>query len=118
MEDHEALVEINLTRALDLVSDCQAAYRSAPPLIRRLFNQVFFKKLYVEDESIRSELAEPFDLLLGTPRLPSIAPETGMSASETSYNDSDPETDGLRVAGVKETNLVAGAGFEPATSGL
>jgi hypothetical protein len=37
-EDEQALVEANLKRALDLASDCQAAYRSAPPHIRKLFN--------------------------------------------------------------------------------
>ena len=64
-EDEQALIEANLQRALKLASDCQAAYASAPAHIRKLFNQAFFKKLYIDDDNhVHSELAEPFDVLL------------------------------------------------------
>src|SRR5207244_13386732 len=74
-DDQQALVETNLKRALDLATDCQAAYASAPPHIRKLFNQAFFKKLYIDDDShLRSELAAPFDILL-TDRVRAAAAE-------------------------------------------
>jgi hypothetical protein len=88
--------------------------------VRRLFNQVFFKKLYVEDaDTISSELAKPFSVLL-----PAASPNT----AEDSINDNTPKErvlggvsrtwEALKALGVKQPNLVAGAGFEPATSGL
>ena len=51
---------------MTLARDCQSAYLTAPPKERRLFNQAFFTKLYIDDEdTIRSELAPPFNVLLG-----------------------------------------------------
>jgi site-specific DNA recombinase len=113
-EDHQALVEQNLRRALDLAADCHAAYRGAPPLIRRLLNQVFFKKLYVIDESIvGSELASPFDILLGEAVL-----ENGNAPKDVVRTGAQKTLRALKALSVKELKLVAGAGFEPATSGL
>src|SRR5207253_11067746 len=48
-EDEQQLVEENLKRALELTSDCQAAYLSAPAHIRKLFNQAFFRRLWIDD---------------------------------------------------------------------
>jgi site-specific DNA recombinase len=125
-ENKRALVEINLKRALELASDCQAAYESAPDHIRKLFNQAFFKKIFVVDEThIRSELTTPFDVLLGdgiTNAASEAARETGgidWAQLEESWNANDPEDDDLfGVAGLKEQQLVGPAGFEPATVGL
>src|SRR5207247_872070 len=59
-DDHQAVVEANLEWAMTLARDCQSAYLTAPPKERRLFNQAFFTKLYIDDEdTIRSELAPP-----------------------------------------------------------
>ena len=57
-------IEGNLTAALDLARDCHAAYLSADSQLRRLFNQAFFTHLMIEEDGIRSEYAEPFDVLL------------------------------------------------------
>jgi DNA invertase Pin-like site-specific DNA recombinase len=57
-------VETNLARALDLARDCHGAYLMADPYLRRLFNQAFFEKLYIDEDEIKTELAEPFDVLL------------------------------------------------------
>src|SRR6266545_5068686 len=52
--------------ALDLAADCQRAYHLADPPTRRLFNQVFFTKLFVDAVGTDSptvagaELASPF----------------------------------------------------------
>jgi site-specific DNA recombinase len=118
-EDHQALVEENVRRALTLASNCQAAYRSAPPSIRRLFNQFFFAKLFVDDETLRGELSPAFAALLAEGR-PATSADGSAEADdhfwEAFWKGSDPEN--LGVASVKEPKLVAGAGFEPATSGL
>ncbi len=57
--------EINLSRALALVQDCETAYANAPDKLRRQFNQAFFKRLLIDDNyNVTSELAEPFHTLL------------------------------------------------------
>jgi hypothetical protein len=96
--DHEAQVETNLSQALDLASDCHQAYLTAPPPIRRRFNQIFFDKLYIDDDShVRSQLAAPFDTLLdndicahalaASRTTPDIA---GVSRNGGTANDSSP----------------------------
>ena len=110
---------------------CQAAYLSAPPLIRRLLNQVFFKKLLIEDDSLVScELAPPFDTLLSDELQRAVRTEQTRRATAIAGEPADDSTaTRLLEAGrkalrapealsVKELKLVAGAGFEPATSGL
>jgi hypothetical protein len=57
-------IEANLARALDLARDCHAAYMAAGPQLRRLFNQAFFSHLYIDDDGLHSDYAEPFDTLL------------------------------------------------------
>jgi site-specific DNA recombinase len=58
-------IEANLATALDLARDCHAAYLAAEPHLRRLFNQAFFTHLYIDDDGVRHDYAEPFDTLLG-----------------------------------------------------
>lgn len=43
-------IEADLTNALNLAQDCHAAYLSAPPHVRRLFNQAFFTPLLIDEE--------------------------------------------------------------------
>ena len=58
--------EANLERALTRAGDCEAAYREATPTMRRQFNLAFFKRLVVgDDDTITSELADPFGAILG-----------------------------------------------------
>ncbi len=60
------VAETNLRRALQLVADCETAYREAPNPIRRQFNQAFFKQLLIDENyKVTGELAKPFDILLG-----------------------------------------------------
>lgn len=61
------VAERNLQKALRLVNDCQKAYEEAPNKVRRQLNQVFFKKLLVQDDyGVNGEFAEPFDILLSS----------------------------------------------------
>jgi site-specific DNA recombinase len=63
---HFDAIEANLHAALDLTENCGLAYKTAPDHIRRLFNQAFFKRILVgSDTSVETELAPPFDVLLG-----------------------------------------------------
>ena len=58
--------ESNLHRALTRVGDCETAYREAAGPLRRQLNLAFFRRLLVDDDyNVSSELAEPFDTLLG-----------------------------------------------------
>ena len=57
-------IEANLARALNLARDCHAAYLAADPQVRRLFNQAFFTHLYIDDDGLHGEYAEPFGTLL------------------------------------------------------
>jgi hypothetical protein len=105
----------NLKRCLELASSC---YGSAPPSIRKLFNQAFFAKLYIDDEdTVRSELAPPFDLLL-SPALRQAARTTAVAASEYKNAPKKSFLEGVRqiwttvVAGLKELGLVGAPGIE------
>ncbi len=55
----------NVRTALSYAANCYAAYAGATDHIKRLFNQAFFTKIYVEQDYVRTELAEPFKSLLG-----------------------------------------------------
>jgi site-specific DNA recombinase len=90
-------IEAQLHRALHVASTCSANYQEALPPIRRLMNQGFFTKLYVDmDGGIeRADLTEPFAALLpdqepATAQTVPDAPEAG-PASETPPG-TDPKT--------------------------
>ena len=85
-------------------------------------NQAFFTKLYIrDDDQVRSELAEPFAILLGEElaheaetELAQAAknppPETGTAGSTTS----EPHTQDVK--GSNKALLVGVTGLEPVTS--
>ncbi len=60
-------IEETLDQALAIGQDCHRAFLAAGPKIRRLMNQAFFERLFISDDqdTVRSELAEPFAILLG-----------------------------------------------------
>ena len=59
-----------LANCLDFTRDCHAAYMAASDKERRLFNQAFFTKIYIDEDdltrerSVRVDYQEPFDILL------------------------------------------------------
>ena len=131
--DQQALVEDNLRRALALASDCQTAYLEAPPAVKKLFNQTFFKKIYIDDETcLHTELAAPFDVLLSEElRTNAQALALGQSNRRSrvhQQNDNTPETASIfegvertrtgttKVPGLREQVLVGAPGIEPGTS--
>ncbi len=132
-DDHQAQVAANLRRALDLASDCHAAYATAPNTERRLFNQAFFNAIYIDDdEHVRVELAAPFDVLLTRVEHPKRATTDHAVARQwwqavvASHKQSAHEEvlvgaalrPSEKVVGLKDQVLVGGDGIEPPTSCL
>ena len=58
-------IHSNLSLAFDLIQDCGLTYRQANDATKRLLNQAIFKGFYIYNEdTIKAELAEPFDQIL------------------------------------------------------
>lgn len=86
-------IEGALRTGLDYAVNCSKGYLQARHRERRLFNQAFFSKIFVHDDSIEVELAEPFRTLLGVAK-PRVAPvRSVVRALEAS---GEPLTDVLR----------------------
>ena len=129
--------EDNLTKALELARDCESAYRQASDKIRRQFNQVFFRRLLIDDNyDVNGELEEPFETLLGDEVRQAAALRTEadlrrifdegaegggteepadsklvMAGAVSSGSDPTP----LLVGGLKESTMVGAEGLEPPT---
>jgi site-specific DNA recombinase len=136
--------ETNMHQALDFAGDCAAAYHAAPATVRRQFNLAFFERLLIdEDYTVRSELAPPFDTLLGgklrqaaetsagkeltaaldrTVRqrdaLPKVANEQRPQGREAILVGADSSATPYEVAGWSQNNMVGDTGLEPVTSAL
>ena len=140
-DQRHADTEANLKAALALAGDCYAAYCGATKAVKRLFNQVFFTRIYVDEgDGVRSELAPPFDLLLNNEvreRAAVIASEKRPSdpvllqAWKAMRDENTPEKRVLEgvghgrqrffrsaALGLKYEALVGRTGLEPATLGL
>ena len=58
-------IHSNLSLAFDLIQDCGLTYRQANDATKRLLNQAIFKGFYIYNEdTVKAELAEPFDQIL------------------------------------------------------
>ncbi|MGH2990040.1 MAG: hypothetical protein ACRDMA_09275 [Solirubrobacterales bacterium] len=63
-------IQATLGKALELLANCERAYRRAPGHLRRQWNQALFERLLIYDDRIdRAEVAEPF-ATLADPKLP------------------------------------------------
>lgn len=111
--------ETNLDRALSLVGECEAAYRSATDTVRRRFNLAFFERLLIDDDyNVTGELAEPFDVLLNVDIqfAAAIRAEEVARAVEVARGPQAVE-DGHKEKHPQEPELASvGAGSSPATS--
>lgn len=47
-----------------MASACHGAYLQAAPQVKRLLNQAFSTAIYVDEDTVRADLAEPFRTLL------------------------------------------------------
>ncbi len=103
-------LEGNLETAMEILENCYEAYRRAPDDIRRHFNQALFVRILVdEDGEIRSELAQPFEMILST--------EVSGDAS-CKGNKKEPLAKPSLVKGSREQLLVPLEGLEPPTLSL
>jgi len=69
-DTHYEIIKDNLKQAFDLIEDCGRAYKQAPDMTKRAFNQAVFEKILVyPDGKIVPEFAEPFNILLSKLRL-------------------------------------------------
>ena len=107
---HFSDLESNLESAMEMLENCYEAYRRAPDDIRRRFNQALFVRILVdEDGEIRSELAQPFEMILN-PGAPAPVIPLG--------NKKEPRTKLSLVEGSREQLLVPLEGLEPPTVSL
>jgi hypothetical protein len=117
-------IQDTLDRALKLGQNCHPAYLAARPPVRRLINQAFFQALYINDDAIRSELAEPFAILLGDELTQEAEATLAQEAKDPSSNTgttgptstSEPHTQDVK--GSNKALLVEVMGFEPTTSSM
>lgn len=125
------LVVSNLQLALSLLTDCGSVYRQASPHVRRLFNQAFFKAIYIGDEGlVGHELAEPFGLLVGdelrqvvamgeqanlSDQVDQALRREGQHPNRRGKKDPDPWSCS-RGRGLNKSYVVGEGGFEPPTS--
>jgi site-specific DNA recombinase len=106
-----AKVEVLATRAVALAKDAQAAYMAATPMVRRTMNQVFFKKLFVTDDSITAAtLTDAYAELLADGLVDEIEQE--LASKEAATQNASPLSRGWRS---NETSMARPARFELAT---
>lgn len=54
-----------IEQALFLAANCREAYEQAPPAVRRMFNQLLFKRVLVTDERVSgAEMSDPYAAIL------------------------------------------------------
>ncbi|MDR8020495.1 hypothetical protein RIL96_13120, partial [Nesterenkonia sp. LY-0111] len=103
----------HLEDALTLLANCADIYARCDDTNRRLCNQAFFTKVYIdEDDKLRVEHQRPFEMLLD--------PQINGNALNWSRDDNKARTPANESLG-KGSSLVrrvGPAGLEPATSGL
>ena len=59
-------IEAGLENLLELIADCGQLYKSAPPAIRRQFNQAVFERIVIDDDQVGGfYLRSPFKELVG-----------------------------------------------------
>ncbi|MDQ1574866.1 MAG: site-specific recombinase, partial [Microbacteriaceae bacterium] len=103
-------LENNLVSAMELLENCYEAYRRASDDIRRRFNQALFVRILVDQAGeIRTELAQPFEMILSTNRL-----QLTTNAGEKE----EPPAKISLVEGSRDELLVPLEGLEPPTLSL
>ncbi len=117
-----------LADTLDLTRDCHTAYLEADNSTRRLFNQAFFAKIYIDEDdetreqTVRVDYNEPFDHLLS--RLIPARVHHELEAKKTARpalpeGGSEVDTEGTAEVQSSHTDTLVGArGLEPPTSAV
>ena len=117
-----------LADTLDLTRDCHAAYLEAGDSTRRLFNQAFFAKIFIDEDdetrerTVRVDYNQPFDNLLS--RLVPARVHRELDQEQTAHRDIPMGGSSGCIPGIAEVQgshtitLVEVSGLEPPTSTL
>ena len=92
-----------------MLDDIAGLYARCDDVTRRMCNQAFFEKIYVDEDSIRPSLAEPFETLLD--------PEVHANAltwAKSAHGVRTPAESSSSEEGLIPARLVPPTGFEPA----
>lgn len=135
IEDQLASLDANFEQArailadtLDLTRDCYAAYQEAGDSTRRLFNQAFFDKIYIDEDeetrerTVRVDYNQPFDSLLS--RLIPASVHKDLNTKKTAQqisqgNGGNTESNSINEGESSHTDTLVGAeGLEPTTCWL
>ncbi len=116
-------LEHSLERALGLLRDPYVLYGESAIVERRAMNQAVFDRLYVQDDEIADvQLTELFERLLDPDLSTRLDEEATSIVSRRHKAVRASKSSNLRPdyqdTGSNSSILVAGTGFEPATSGL
>jgi len=126
--DNYEQARATLADCLDLTRDCYAAYLEANEPTRRLFNQAFFTKIYIDEDdetrerTVRVDYNQPFDDLLS--RLVPAHVHRELGAKQTAHRETPiggPDTapsGPYEVEGSHTSHLVELRGLEPLTPTL
>jgi hypothetical protein len=121
-----------LAETLDLTRDCYAAYLEADDNVRRLFNQAFFTRIYIDEDdltrerTVRVDYNQPFDELLSR-LIPARAHhdlQQGSADTTKNARQDSPAGDNPSPLGIDEgqgshtDTLVEIRGLKPRTSAL
>jgi len=111
-------IDTRFHRLLTLMEAAPETYQQAPDQHRRVLTKFFFSNVYIKDDEIDFVLGEdlPDQMNADSARKRREAEAEQWEELVESLKNEEPDT---RVASGSTINiLVAGAGFEPATSGL
>ncbi len=111
-----------LNDVMNLLANCHLLYDIASDRNRRLLNQALFDKIFVDEDGVTVQLAQPFASIVDAEvdRVQTALSSTPRGAAERRYIASHLEKHKNQkpapsVAGLKDTSLVRPAGFEPTT---
>ncbi len=117
-----------LADTLDLTRDCYAAYLEAGDSTRRLFNQAFFTKIYIDEDeetrerTVRVDYNQPFDSLLS--RLIPASVHHDIDTKKAAQQNSPMSSINIESSSINEgesshtDTLVGAEGLEPTTCWL
>ncbi|BBX83749.1 hypothetical protein MAUB_16220 [Mycolicibacterium aubagnense] len=119
-------LEKALSAALDLVTNAQAAYAASGPQARRAMNQAVFARIFIADDEIAdAQLTDLFERLLDARLKDRLNDELISRDGAAQFGGTmprKPKSSNLYPSHQDTSSnfrtLVAGTGFEPATSGL
>ena len=112
-------IAANLDRALNLAGNVERAYLFATPSVRRLYNQLMFTKLLIEDGDVAgAEFAEPFASLMVHDLVERIR-DSATPSTDSDLEDGKSTNPGLvKDRGSNQGTLVELRGIEPLTSSM